>query len=119
MENNTSLCCEISHKSEKWKPFKVNGLQAGQEIVLKKTKLVHNNFSSGFWSHKPEDDPSGLPYEVPGIEAIFIVQGEAEVIESNGNKILLQEGNSYSFSNGFKGTWITKKPLIKFSVSVK
>jgi len=113
---NNSLVYELSKNPSKWEPFIVQGMEIGQVSWLRQTQDETGVLSTGLWKHRQEEHPDGMPYGVEGNETFYVVKGEAEIETENGEKIFLKEGNSYSFTDGFFGTWRTKGEFVKFFV---
>lgn len=103
------------HKNQ-WEPFVIEGEKIGEVSLLRQTEEKQGALTTGLWRHQPDEHPDGMPYAVMGAETFYVLEGEAELLTSNGDKVSLQSGNIYSFSNGFEGTWKTVKPFVKFFV---
>ncbi|WP_138419558.1 cupin domain-containing protein [Aquibacillus sediminis] len=101
---------------DKWEPFVVEGMEIGQVSWLRQTQDDNGVLAAGLWKHRREEHPNGMPYGVDGNETFYVLQGEAEIETNTGETMLLEEGNSYSFTDGFTGLWRTKKDFIKFFV---
>ncbi|WP_101845034.1 cupin domain-containing protein [Halobacillus sp. Marseille-P3879] len=111
-----SVVYELSKNTEEWEPFIVEGNEIGQVSWLRQTQDENGVLAAGLWRHLPEEHPVGMPYGVAGNETFYVVSGEAEVVTDKGEKVELKEGNSYSFTDGFAGTWTTKKAFVKFFI---
>jgi uncharacterized cupin superfamily protein len=53
---------------------------------------------------------------VTGVDSFHVIEGEAELETSDGEKIELIAGGIYSFPDGFSATWRTRSPFLKFFV---
>lgn len=111
-----STVYELSKNPNKWEAFIVQGLKLGQVSWLRRTNEDNGVLATGLWKHHEEEHPDGMPYGVEGSETFHVIKGEAEIETEKGEKIVLKEGNSYSFTDGFLGTWKTKGEFIKFFI---
>ncbi|SDH85740.1 cupin domain-containing protein [Alteribacillus bidgolensis] len=113
---NNSTVFELSKEPEHWEPFMVEGNEIGKVSWLRQTQNEKGILAAGLWKHHPDEHPNGMPYKTAGNETFYVLSGEAEVETVGGNIIALKEGHSYSFTNGFAGTWKTKKSFVKFFI---
>lgn len=93
VNNNPVDFYSISNETNNWEPFIVEGSQCGEVAWLRLSESV----STGFWRHKPEDHPDGMPYGVATNETFIVLEGEAEVTTVNGDKFLVKSGNPILF----------------------
>lgn len=115
--NLTNLIYVLEGKDTIWEPFLPGGEEeVGKVSWLRQTQDEKGVLFAGLWKHLPEMHPDGMPYGVEGNETFYVIEGRAELTNSNGDTILLEKGNSYSFKDGYVGTWKTLEPFMKFFI---
>ena len=78
--------------------------------VKKPTEQEVNNTSNwGIWSK----EPSEFPWQYDEKETCYIIEGEAEVFDKQGNKISFGPGDLVEFEEGLSCTWKVIKKIIK------
>lgn len=100
---------------DEWE-FIDDGCNAGEVHWLRRSDPKEPLLSAGLWRHLPDGRPEGLPYHVVGSETLYVIDGAAELTLPDGSTLWLQEGYLASFKDGFKATWRTKEPFMKFFV---
>jgi uncharacterized cupin superfamily protein len=99
-----------------WEPLVEEGREIGQVHWLRGE--AEGLPLSGLWKISPED--GDFPYKAMyGLDTFHVIQGEAELETSSGEKIQLVTGGIYSFPEGFTATWRTRSPFMKFFVVAK
>ncbi len=88
----------------------------GEFHWLRRSGLGEPPMSAGLWRHLPEENPKGFSYEVFGSETLYVIDGAAELTLPDDSVFWLQEGYLASFADGFKATWRTVEPFMKFFV---
>lgn len=114
--NLHDLIYVLEGKDPNWEPFLHGDEEIGKVSWLRQTQDENRVLFAGLWKHLPEMHPDGMPYGVEGNETFYVIEGKAELTDSNGNTILLVKGNSYSFKDGYVGTWKTLEPFTKFFI---
>jgi uncharacterized cupin superfamily protein len=100
---------------ETWEPFVVQGQAVGEVHWLVQAQRPQGVLAAGIWRIGPEEGAE-LPYAVAGSETIHVLEGEAELETSAGEKIRLTSGDVVSLPDGFTATWRTLSPFKKFFV---
>ncbi|GAA3696662.1 hypothetical protein GCM10023081_37130 [Arthrobacter ginkgonis] len=67
-----------------------------------------------FWKH----DGGDLPYAPPMAELVVILQGRVELVDEEGARYDVGPGQVALIPAGFRGTWITREPVLKVSAVV-
>lgn len=63
----------------------------------------------GIWSK----EISEFPWYYDDTETCFILEGEAEVFDTKGNKVSFKAGDMVQFQQGLECTWVIKKNIKK------
>ncbi len=96
-----------------WEPLVEEGREIGQVHWLRGE--AEGLPLTGLWKISPEEGE--FPYKAMfGVDNFHVIQGEAELETSSGEKIELVPGGIYSFPEGFTATWRTRSPFMKFFV---
>ncbi|MDF9749376.1 cupin domain-containing protein [Arthrobacter sp. ES3-54] len=99
-----------------WEPLVEEGREIGQVHWLRGE--AEGLPLTGLWKISPEEGE--FPYKAMyGFDNFHVIQGEAELETSSGEKIQLVTGGIYSFPEGFTATWRTRSPFMKFFVVAK
>ncbi|MGJ9385933.1 cupin domain-containing protein [Salipaludibacillus sp. CF4.18] len=114
--NAKELVFQLSGKDEKWEPFMVGEAKVGMVSWLRQSQSEDGVVFAGLWKHTPEEHPNGMPYGAESNETFYVIEGKAEITDTNGNTILLERGNSYSLKQGYEGTWKTIEAFKKFFI---
>ena len=80
----------------------------GEELVA--FRSADATFSTGMWRRVPEEGPIEPPYH----EVAFIVEGEVEVTDEQGNLHRAGPGDILITPNGTKAVWKALSPVKKF-----
>jgi len=81
---------------------------AGQEFTA--TQSMDDKFSTGLWQR----DVQRRHFERPHHEIAFIIEGEVEVTDDDGNVVTAGPGDILITPKGSKGYWKSLKPVKKF-----
>ena len=115
IEMTASTVPQATVNPESWEPFVVQGQALGEVHWLVQAQRPQGVLAAGIWRIGPEEGAE-LPYGVTGSETIHVLEGEAELETSAGEKIRLAPGSVVSLPDGFTATWRTLSPFKKFFV---
>jgi uncharacterized cupin superfamily protein len=102
-----------SVSTDSWEQVVEDGRKMGQVHWLLQSE---NGTLAGLWKIDTEEGAE-IPYRVTtGSDSFHVIEGEADLETSDGEKIQLTAGGIYSFPGGFTATWRTRSPFLKFFV---
>lgn len=98
-----------------WEPFVHDGHHVGEVRWIARETRPHGPLAVGLWRIDP-DAGAELPYAVAGSETIHVLEGEAELEQTDGTTITLTPGVIVTLPDGFTATWRTRSPFKKLFV---
>ena len=101
--------------TQDWEPYVVETPGGPLEVGQVSWVSRHEGLKVGLWRITPEAGAE-LPYEVPGIEVIHVLDGEAVLEQPDGQSMRLTPGTVVTLGPGYSATWRTLTPFTKLFV---
>jgi uncharacterized cupin superfamily protein len=113
--DNITLTAVPTTAEDAWEPFVHDGHVVGEVRWIAQEARPHGPLAVGLWRIDPEAGAE-LPYSVAGSETIHVLEGEADLEQSDGTTLALRPGVVVTLPDGFSATWRTRSPFKKLFV---